>query len=603
MSDYSKNGIPKKSPEASIASLEGEDISKNNDRGNVADEFSELRSLLLGVEPTQLNKLYERLDNPQIIPEDISKLLPEAIILRSMQDKKLGEAIIPTVEQAIDSSVKQDLKILSDAIFPIIGPATRKAISTALQEMLQSLNETLKHSVSPESFKWRLEARQTGKSFAEVVMLRTLVYRVEQVFLIHKKTGLLLQHFLAPLVTAQDPDLVSAMLTAIQDFVKDSFTVQRNDGLQSLQFGELTIWVEEGPKAILAAIIRGNAPQELRLVFQEAIEKIHLKLGREIDDFQGETDPFAASQPYLEPCLEAQYRTPRKRIYGYNWSLVGTAAIALGVWSFFTIREQFRWSAYLDKLDQESGIILIKAERKNGKYFLTGMRDPLAQDPVRLIEQANLDPKNINSKWKSYLSLEPEFIVKRAEELLQPPKTVSLQVEEKGILKATGTAPTQWIARVRTIWRYIPGIIQFEDKNLINLDINQLQSYKEQIEQQMLFFSEGTTTFLPNEEEKLQNLVQTIQQIQDAGKALDKNVQIQIVGHANTTGTETRNIILSQARAEKILSFFKSQGININNFKYEGAGSTQPLNQGVTGENIQYNRRVSFKVFLSDNSK
>jgi outer membrane protein OmpA-like peptidoglycan-associated protein len=603
MSDYSKNGIPKKSPEASTISLEGKDISKNNEYANVADEFSELRTLLLGVEPTQLNKLYERLDNPQIIPEDISRLLPEAIMLRSMQDKKLGEAIIPTVEQAIDSSVKQDLKILSEAIFPIIGPATRKAISTALQEMVQTLNQTLEHSVSPQSFKWRLEARQTGKSFAEVVMLRTLVYRVEQVFLIHKKTGLLLQHFLAPLVTAQDPDLVSAMLTAIQDFVKDSFTVERNDGLQSLQFGELTIWVEEGPAAVLAGIIRGNAPQELRLVFQEAIEKIHLKLGREIDDFQGETDPFAASQPYLKPCLEARYKTPPKKNYTYAWGLVGTAAIALGIWSFFTIREQFRWSAYLDKLNQEPGIIVIKAERKNGKYFLTGMRDPLAEDPLGLVEEANLNPKNINSKWESYLSLEPEFIVKRAEELLQPPKTVSLQVEKKGILKATGTAPTQWIARVRTIWHYIPGITQFEDKNLINLDINQLQSYKKQIEQEMLFFSEGTTNFLSTEENKIQNLVEKISQIQNAGKSLDMDVRIQIVGHANTTGTETRNKILSQARAEKILSFFKSQGININNFKYEGAGSTQPLNQGVSGENKQYNRRVSFKVFLSDRSK
>jgi outer membrane protein OmpA-like peptidoglycan-associated protein len=199
--------------------------------------------------------------------------------------------------------------------------------------------------------------------------------------------------------------------------------------------------------------------------------------------------------------------------------------------------------------------------------------------------------------------LEPQFIVKRAEQLLQPPKTVSLQVEENGILKATGNAPAQWIARVRTIWRYIPGITQFEDKNLIDLNINQLQSYKKQIEQEMLFFSEGTTTFLPAEEQKLQNLVQTIQQIQDAGKALDKNVQIEIVGHANTTGTETRNIILSQARAKKILSFFKSRGININNFQYEGVGSTQPIHQSVLGENKKYNRRVSFKVFLGDSSK
>ena len=35
---------------------------------------------------------------------------------------------------------------------------------------------------------------RTGRSFAEVVMLRSLVYRVEQIFLIHRETSLSLLH-------------------------------------------------------------------------------------------------------------------------------------------------------------------------------------------------------------------------------------------------------------------------------------------------------------------------------------------------------------------------------------------------------------------------
>ena len=68
-----------------------------------------------------------------------------------------------------------------------------------------------------------MTAWRTGKSFAEVVLLNTLVYRVEQVFLIHAQTGLLLQHVVADAVTAQDADMVSGMLTAIRDFARDSF--------------------------------------------------------------------------------------------------------------------------------------------------------------------------------------------------------------------------------------------------------------------------------------------------------------------------------------------------------------------------------------------
>ncbi|MGB3650848.1 MAG: OmpA family protein, partial [Rivularia sp. (in: cyanobacteria)] len=294
-----------------------------NNQLNELGELSELRSLLLGIEPPKLHRFYEKLDNPQVDAEDISKMLPEAVILRTMQDDRLSNAMVPSIEQAIDSSVKKDINVLSEAIFPIMGPAMRKAIATALDQMLESFNQTLEHSVSPQSLKWRIEARQTGKSFAEVVLLRTLVYRVEQIFLIHKHSGLMLQHILAPMVSAEDPSLVSAMLSAIQDFVKDSFDVPKHEGLHTLKFGELTIWIEEGPSSVLAGIIRGNAPEELRFVFQSTIENIHQKLGKEINDFAGDTEPFEASQPYLQACLESRYQAPEKNNYTYAWVALG----------------------------------------------------------------------------------------------------------------------------------------------------------------------------------------------------------------------------------------------------------------------------------------
>jgi OOP family OmpA-OmpF porin len=574
----------------------------NNNHIHPNDELSEVRSLLLGIEPAKLNKLYERLDNPEIKAEDISRLLPEAVILRTMQDKQLGEAIVPTVEHAIQSSVKKDLNILSTAIFPIMGPAIRKAITTALQEMIQSLDASLEQGFSPQSLKWRLEARQTGKTFAEVVLLRTLIYRVEQVFLIHKKTGLMLQHRVAPKVNAQDPDLVSAMLTAIQDFVKDSFNTQKNDGLQSLHFGELTIWIEEGPQAVLAGIIRGTAPQELRLVFQEAIEKIHLKLNRELIFFEGETEPFVAGRSEIEACLEARYQAPTKKNYAYARILLGTIALGLGIWSFFAIRDHLRWNAYLEKLNTQPGIVVIKADKRGGKYFISGMRDPLAVDPKMLIKQANLSPKTVISHWTPFLSFEPAIISKRAEQLLQPPKTVAVKVDEKGILYLSGSAPRQWILEASKFWRFIPGITQFQDKNLIDIELKHLESYKNQIEQELLFFSEGTTEFFPGEDKKLKNLVLEIQKLLDAAKYVDKNVGIQIVGHTDLTGTETRNIALSQARANKILSYLSSQGINTSNFTTIGVADSQPLRLGLVEDN-KLSRRVSFKILLSDQAK
>jgi outer membrane protein OmpA-like peptidoglycan-associated protein len=595
MNDYPPNQVaPKTTPSNSESS--------NLDSLN-QDELNLLRSLLLGIEPTQLNKLYERLNNPQIEPEDISRLLPEAVVLRSKEDKQLVAAFVSTVEEAIQTSVAQDENVLSEAFFPVIGPATRKAIATALDEMMQSLNQTLEHSLSPESFKWRLEARRTGKSFAEIVLLRTLLYRVEQVFLIHRKTGLLLHHVMLKEIAAQDPDLVAAMLTAIQDFIKDSFTVHQEATLNSLRFGELIIWIEAGPQAIIAGIIRGKPPQELREVFQAAIEKIHLKLGTELHTFEGETEPFQSSQPYLESCLTVQYKTPSQQNYTYAWALLGAVAIAGGIWGFFSLREHIRWQAYINKLNSQPGIVVINTQHHSGKHFISGMRDPLAVDPNTLIQQTNLNPEKVIGKWQPYLSFEPQLLTKRSVKLLQPPTNVVLQVDNNGILAASGDAPQQWIIEANKLWRFIPGITQFQTQNLLPSELRQLQLAKKQIEETILLFADGKDELLPGETNKLSNLSAIMQKLFNTAQYLGKNVQIQIRGHTNNVGNKQENLILSQARANRIAAYLNAQGIKKNKFKVIAVGSKLPAQPELNSDAEKLNRRVSFKVLIMDKIK
>ncbi|MEL7088239.1 MAG: OmpA family protein, partial [Planctomycetota bacterium] len=157
-----------------------------------ADTLAQVRDLLVGRE---LDEIRERVGAHA---EDIAQVLPRAVTLREQQDDQLSRALASTVEGAIQSSVKRNPQPMIDAVFPVIGPAIRKAVADAMAKAVQSLNTTLEHSLSVRSFKWRLEAKRTGKSFAEVVLLHTLKYRVEQVFLIHKESGLLMQHLTAP---------------------------------------------------------------------------------------------------------------------------------------------------------------------------------------------------------------------------------------------------------------------------------------------------------------------------------------------------------------------------------------------------------------------
>ena len=233
--------------------------------------------MLLGPFQVQLDQMQERLDNPELQAKAVSRVLPEAISLRSFQDKKMVTVLEPVTEEAIKASIKKNRQIFVDVLFPVMGRAIRKAIGEAIRAMVQNFNQILEYSFSKQGLKWRFEALRTRKPLAEVILLHTLVYQVEQVFLIHKDTGLELHHVVSKSAVAQDPDLISGMLTAIKDFVQDSFGARKHEALETMRVGERSIWIEHGRQAILAAVIQGNPPVEFQSVLRESLDDIHLK--------------------------------------------------------------------------------------------------------------------------------------------------------------------------------------------------------------------------------------------------------------------------------------------------------------------------------------
>jgi len=98
------------------------------------ENMAELRSLLLGPTETQIAEIHGRLTDPLRQIEEVSRVLPEAVHARSRQDDEVTKALLPTVERAITISVRKDPQVLVDAIFPVMGPAIRRAIAAALSD-------------------------------------------------------------------------------------------------------------------------------------------------------------------------------------------------------------------------------------------------------------------------------------------------------------------------------------------------------------------------------------------------------------------------------------------------------------------------------------
>lgn len=266
--------------------------------------LSELRSLLIRPEQVKLEELDRRLTSPESLAEQVGGVLAHAVALRGSPDSKLALVLRPIIEDAIRSSVSSNPRFFADILYPVMGPAIRKSMAEALRAMMESLNYSLETTFSWKYIKWRWEAVRTGRSFAEVVMLHTLVYRVEQLFLLHRESGVVLRHLAAEGIVAQDADLVSGMLTAIQDFVHDSFGGGEGS-LESFRVGDLGVWIEQAPRTVLAAVVRGNPPSELSTLLRTQLESIELQYVAALDRFDGDTGHFEASVDLLRPCLIA----------------------------------------------------------------------------------------------------------------------------------------------------------------------------------------------------------------------------------------------------------------------------------------------------------
>lgn len=579
---------------------------------NGHDEMGELRSLLLGPEQSQLAKLRARLDDPQRFAEEISKVLPDAVTLRTEKDQQLTKVLTPTIEAAISASVKKDPRPLVDAITPVIGPAIRKAIAQAFSELTQGINQTMERSFSKEGLAWRVEAWRTGKPFSEVVLSHTLLYRVEQVFLIHRKTGLLLQHVVDGAGVVQDADMVSSMLTAIRDFVQDSFGSHSEEVLDNFQVGELTVMVEQGPRALLAALIRGSAPKDLRVVFQETIEQIQIEHAQTLDTFDGDAAPFEKTRLSLEDCLRSQSGTPAQRQAKKKMSpltiVVGVLATVLLIWGFFSLRNHWRWEDYLAQLKAEPGIIVVATDVEDGKYIIRGLRDPLAADPTALLREKTLiPPERVVGQWEPYQSLTPAFVLARAQSLLAPPPGVTLRFVD-GVLSAAGAASAQWIGDTRKLARAIPGVMALNERELLDADAQalalkrqELQAAKAAIEQVVVFFTIASSELVGAQDQILTQLVTSLQTLFAAARFVGAEVQVAVVGYTDATGIPEKNTLLSQQRAARVIAELGGRGLPAELVAVLQPRASGSLNEGrAAKQDLEANRNVSFQVRVAD---
>ena len=514
--------------------------------GNGSDraaEFDALRRLLVGPEQSRLAELSDELRAHEITTDELAEKLPEAIALRGSRDDQLGKSLGPTIETALRESIRRDPQEMAAAIFPVLGPAIRKSIAETMSSLVRSINKAVEQSLSIEGMRWRVESWRTGVPYPEIVIKHALVYRVEQAFLIHTETGLLLEHVSAPELNVPDADLISGMLSAIQDFVRDSFSPGEGGTLRTFSVGDHTVQVEPGPRALLAIVIRGQAPSELLRKQQDALETLHLEFASQLAEFNGDATPFLPSRPVLEGCLETVLTTGKSKgkAVWMRW-VIPLALIVLvlgGLW----IRATMRWSKALSALRAEPGIVVVDASRGFGGWNISGMRDPLSREPEAVLAAAGITPRSLEGKWEGYLSLDSTLVNARARQAVD--------------------------------------------------------SLRRRIQSDRILFAPGSSQLDQTAMAKLTSIAVTYRALEQEAARLNGRVLLELQGRTDPSGTDETNAALATSRAAAVAGWLESTGIASRQLAQSAIATASPLAAADSSERARINRSVSFSATFS----
>jgi outer membrane protein OmpA-like peptidoglycan-associated protein len=562
-----------------------------------------LRSLILEEDRAAIAKLQQKFDDPQQFAEAISSVLADAFALAGARDEQLAKALAPILEKATQASIRKNPGTMVGILYPLMGSVVRKSIAESLDGTLQRLNQALKHSFSWQGLKWRLEAIRTGSSFADVVLKHTAQFRVEHVFLIHRKTGLLIEHVAAPEVTAQDPQLVSGMLTAIQDFVRDSFEGTDKGGgggIDTLRLGDMLLWCEEGPFAFLAAVIRGNPPESLHAVLRETLTHIHDQFRSSLEEFEGDSATLGDLITPLQRNLQQQERERETKLSPWLWIIPLVLLLLAGGWVIHRTIVRHHVDAYVQRLREEPGIVVASAESRNGKWQISGLRDPLAADPAALLSQSGLDSKRVAFHWESYQALNPAIVLRRLAASLNPPPSVSLSLKGDTI-EATGSVPQYWVERARTLVAALPaGSPKVDLSALRDVQDPEFIRLRDAIQGHVISFDSNADRPAKGQDATVDAVADEFRQLMHVTRRLGFSAHMMISGHADALGNETANLSLSAARAEVVRSMLKARGIAPELLSVRSAGPLEPLLAPNGKTTPAMNRRVTFTVIASE---
>ena len=469
--------------------------------------------------------------------------------------------LAPMIGTAIKEQIRSERGAMVDALYPVIGSTIAKYMSETLSTLIRTVNEKIERGLSVRGIMRRIRSRVTGVSEAELLLRESVPSRVTALFLIQNPSGLVIAQAQHPGAGTLDSDLLSGMLTAIRGLMQESIVGNAPPSeLDQIRYGQSTIVLESTGYCFLAAVVEGEADDDLKTDMRTALARIVQVHGSTFRTFDGD----AASVPdalhnTLAGLLAGQDDPPphpRRRI---PWPLLIAAAClllailvpAVITWSRnredrdleHALQRAFAASAILrdDHLDVAVDRAEVSLSGSVPNAFVHGAALSLARSssPGRTITD------NIQIASSDPLPVLTEARIRGVMAAVNQIDDVSANaVVTQGVVTLSGEAEDSTVvAGIAEAIGRLPGV-----RSLANT-----MTVAEPVLRSRVYFERADTVLSPDQQQTVAHLARWLTDHPNRG--------LKAIGHIDPQGPDDVNRVIAAGRARSVARALALQGI------------------------------------------
>lgn len=315
---------------------------------------------------------------------EVSESKPLAAVQEPLLDTLIADlARRPEVARAL----RPDTRSLARAVAPLMPAAMEQNSKETFSRGWNAFGRFLSGLGSSRIWRWAMEAIWEGESIADYVDARVRASEVVEIVL-------------------HDPTGSRVLSSVVLPGVKETKLVSADLDASNLTEGDGKFYVFIGQRCRLSARITGKVSAELKRFFSS--------LTAEVDELLDETATDTNERARLLPL---KLRTglsregPFTNAYASRRAAIAVlvmSGLVLGFLTWVGVSE-YRWQRFVEILQREPGIQILRYDRGWGRSLIVGTRDPDARDPIAVAEALGLNPGNIDLRFKEAESIEGPF--------------------------------------------------------------------------------------------------------------------------------------------------------------------------------------------------